>query len=132
MALRTPDRVFNCLRPLRSPRANARSLTPDQGKKPIPGVCSSHQHRVFPYRLRLITTWSLVPLRHNQLENALARPISSPPLRRRVYLARWSQIIHHYPPFLGRRLPNSYVGPPQFPVMWATVYFYAARKTCQC
>ena len=85
------------------PRANARSPTPNRGKNQSQGlVCSSRQHRVLPHRLRFITTWSLVPLRHNLLENVLARPIGSPPLRRRVCLARWSQVIHHYPPFLER------------------------------
>ena len=34
------------------------------------------------------------------VENQLARPIRSPPSSRRACVARWSQVIHRYPPLL--------------------------------
>jgi hypothetical protein len=102
VALRTPDKLCICLGPVETEtRANARDRTTDRGKT------TSSQAFVF---LAPASSSPSPAQTHNQLasgaitaqpvENPLARPIRSPPSNRRVCVARWSQVIHRYPPFL--------------------------------
>jgi hypothetical protein len=100
VALRTPDQLCNCPGPILSP-PNARDRTTDRG------ITTSSQALVF---LAPASSTPSPDQTHNHLasgaitaqsvENPLARPISSLPLSRRACMARWSQVIHRYPPFL--------------------------------
>ena len=51
------------------------------------------------------------------VENRLARPIRNPPSSRRACVARWSQVIHRYPPLLKswRGNPLTVMRPVQSP-----------------
>jgi hypothetical protein len=106
VALRTPDHLCNCLGPINTEsRATAKDRHTDRGK------AKSSQAFVF---LAPASSSPSPDQTHNQLasgaitaqpvENALARPIRSLPSSRRVCMARWSQIIHRYPPFLRESL----------------------------
>ena len=120
VALRTPDLLCNCLGPIKTEtRARARYRTTDRGKT------KSSQALVF------LAPASSSPSSHDQanillvcgavmaqpVENRLARPIRSPPSSRRACVARWSQVIHRYPPLLesGRGNPLTAARPVQSP-----------------
>jgi hypothetical protein len=104
VALRTPDRLCNCLGPVRTEtRAKARYRTTDRGK------AKSSQALVFlapasssPSRDQANTQLVCGAVTAQPVENRLARPIRSPPSSWRACLARWSQIIHRYPPLLRK------------------------------
>ena len=114
VALRTPDRLYNRLGPVKTEtRAKARYRTIDRG------ITKSSQALVFLApassspscdQARILLVYGAVTAQ--PLENRLARPIRSPPSRRRACVARWSQIIHRYPPFLeswrGNLLTTAY------------------------
>jgi hypothetical protein len=102
VALRTPDRLCNCLGPVKTEaRANASCRTADRGET------KSSQALVF---LAPASSSPSCDQAHIQLvcgavmaqpvENRLARPIRSPLSSRRACVARWSQVIHRYPPLL--------------------------------
>ena len=104
VALRTPDRLCNCLGPVRTEtRAKARYETTDRGKT------KSSQALVFlapasssPSPDQANTQLVCGAVTAQPVENRLARPIRSPPSSWRACLARWSQIIHRYPPLLRK------------------------------
>ena len=114
VALRTPDRLYNRLGPVKTEtRATARYRTIDRG------ITKSSQALVFlapassspSYdQASILLVYGAVTAQ--PVENRLARPIRSPPSRRRACVARWSQIIHRYPPFLeswrGNLLTTAY------------------------
>jgi hypothetical protein len=102
VALRTPDRLCNCLGPVQpETRTKGRYRTTDRGKT------KSSQALVFlapassspscdQANIQLVCGTVVA----QPVENRLARPIRSPPSRRRACVARWSQVIHRYPPLL--------------------------------
>ena len=102
VALRTPDRLCNCLGPVETEtRAKARYRTTDRGKT------KSSQALVFlvpasssPSRDQASIQLVCGAVTAQPVENRLARPIRSPPSSRRACVARWSQVIHRYPPLL--------------------------------
>ena len=65
------------------------------------------------------------------VENRLARPIGNPPSSRRACLARWSQVIHRYPPLVRKSAGepvNSRAAcpvPPHRVNEWAVDFSYA-------
>jgi hypothetical protein len=146
VALRTPDQLCNCLGPINTEsRANTRNRTTDRGKT------KSSQAFVF---LAPASSSPSPDQTHNQLasgaitaqpvENRLARPIRSPPLSRRVCMARWSQVIQSLPSFFGKLRENlqlwapskspAQVNGPQFifmPTRKRCQWGISIRKTCQ-
>jgi len=114
VALRTPDRLYNRLGPVKTEtRAKARYRTIDRG------ITKSSQALVFlaPAPSSPLCDQASILLVYGAVtaqpvENRLARPIKSPPSRRRACVARWSQVIHRYPPFLeswrGNLLTTAY------------------------
>ena len=119
VALRTPDRLCNCLGPVKiETRARARYRTTDRGKT------TSSQALVFlvpasssPSRDQANILLVCGAITAQPVENRLARPIRSPPSSRRACVARWSQVIHRYPPLLesGRGNPLTAVRPVRSP-----------------
>jgi hypothetical protein len=119
VALRTPDRLCNCLGPVQpETRAKGRYRTTDRGKT------KSSQALVFlapassspscdQANIQLVCGAVVA----QPVENRLARPIRSPPSRRRACVARWSQVIHRYPPLLESWRGNllTATGPVQSP-----------------
>jgi hypothetical protein len=109
VALRTPDLLCNCLGPVKTEtRARARYRTTDRGRT------KSSQALVFlvpasssPSRDQAHIQLVCGAVMAQPVENQLARPIRSPPSSRRACVARWSQVIHRYPPLLesGRGKP---------------------------
>ena len=104
VALRTPDQLCNCLGPILRPARTQGIELLIGGIQHHPRLlCSSRQHRVLHH---LITYNQLDSgaITARPVENPLARPIRSLLLSRRACTARWSQIIHRYPPFLRESL----------------------------
>jgi hypothetical protein len=68
VALRTPDRMCNCLGPVQpETRAKGGIELLIGGKQNRPRrLCSSHQRQVLHRVIRLISSWSVVPLWHSQ------------------------------------------------------------------
>jgi len=114
VALMTPDRLYNRLGPVKTEtRAKARYRTIDRG------ITKSSQALVFLVpassspscdQASILLVYGAVTAQ--PVENRLTRPIRSPPSRRRACVARWSQVIHRYPPFLeswrGNLLTTAY------------------------
>jgi hypothetical protein len=102
VALRTPCQLCNCLGPAKTETlATARFRTTDRGKT------KSSQALVFlapasssPSRDQANIQVVCGAVTAQPWENRLARPIRSPPSSRRARVARWSQVIHRYPPLL--------------------------------
>jgi len=102
VALRTPGQLCNCLGPVKTEaRATARYRTTDRGKTKL------SQALVFlapasssPSRDQANILLVCGAVMAQPVENRLARPIRSPPSSRRACVARWSQVIHRYPPLL--------------------------------
>ena len=119
VALRTPDRLCNCLGPIQTEtRAKGRYRTTDRGKT------ISSQVLVFLAPASSSPSWDQANIQlvcgavvAQPVENRLARPIRSPPSRRRACVARWSQVIHRYPPLLESWRGNllTATGPVQSP-----------------
>ena len=102
VALRTPDRLCTSLGPVKTEtRARARYRTTDRGRTkssqalvflaPASSSPSCDQANIH------LVCGAVVA---QPVENRLARPIRSPPSSRRACVARWSQVIHRYPPLL--------------------------------
>ena len=102
VALRTPGQLCNCLGPVKAEtRATARYRTTDRGKT------KSSQALVFLAPASSSPSCDQANIQlvcgavtAQPVENQLARPIRSPPSNRRACVARWSQVIHRYPPLL--------------------------------
>jgi hypothetical protein len=92
----------SCLGPVKTEtRARARYRTTDRGRT------KSSQALVFlapasssPSRDQANIQLVCGAVTAQPVENQLARPIRSPPSNRRACVARWSQVIHRYPPLL--------------------------------
>ena len=132
VALRTPGQLCNCRGPAKTEaRATAQSIGQLIGGERIHPrrLCSSRQRRVLHDGSRLVTDWFFGAVTAQPVENRLARPIRSPPSSRRACVARWSQVIHRYPPLLRklcggtRRQPRVLSGPPDRVNEWAVDFY---------
>ena len=131
VALRTPEQLCNCLGPVNiETRAKGRDRLTDRGKtKSSPALMFLAPASSSPSCHQTHNQLASGAITAQPVENPLARPIRSPPSSRRVCVARWSQIIHRYPPLLESC--GGSLSTPMWPVQppcsteWAIIYYYA-------